>query len=339
MPIVPQNVPKPQQSRTEVGVRSLDRSGQAPTLKKGQRGRGPKGAAGPGSRALDRVSREEENRLVDEVSEEQKRRRGRGFGDFKDLSPAPGHAKTLIRRSGRAFRLDDEGRDVPPHFSDVEQGNLHDAWLLALLAAVAHAQPGALIERVQPQDDGDFKIRLGDRIYPVSPEFPSEGYAEPEPQNRRDTLWVALFEKAFALDSACSYGEIETGNPSRVFPLLVEGRSARRRVRMNGESNGQFEQMRAYHASDLPMLVISKTSKVRAPFVADHAYAVVGVDGEGNVKLYNPWGTRRGSRPLDAVLHEVPWTDARAAFEFLYVGGLSVGGLSVGGLSVGGLGD
>ena len=242
MPIVPQNIPKPQQNRTEVGVQSLDRSGQPAALKKSaRRGKTAKSKEGGSSTALDRVSREEENLLVQEVTEEQRRRRGRGYNDFSEIEPVSGHSKTLVRRAGRAFRIDAEGRQVPPHFSEVEQGNLQDAWLLAVLAAVARAQPDALMQRVQPSQKGDFTVQLGERVYPVTPEFPSEGYAEPEPQNLNDTLWVALVEKAFALESACSYAELETGNPSRALPLLVEGRSLRRRIRTASTASGGLD--------------------------------------------------------------------------------------------------
>ena len=80
--------------------------------------------------------------------------------------------------------------------------------------------------------------------------------------------------------------------------------------------------LRSHRANDRPMVLISRASSVGAPFTADHAYAIVDVDREGGVKIYNPWGTRRASRPLDAVLFHLPWHEARSAFEFLYVGGI-----------------
>lgn len=325
MPIVPQNIPKPQQNRTEVGVRSLRQSSQPAALKKGGRKTRPTKTESSETTALDRVSREDANLLVEEVNDEERRGRGRGRDGLADLEPVPGHATTMLRRQGRAFRTDDAGRMVPPHFADVEQGNLQDSWLLATLAAVAAAQPGALVRRVDERRKGDFKVRLGEHTYPVSPEFPTEGYAEPEPQNQRDTLWVALFEKAFALDSACSYAELEAGNPARALPLLVEGRSLRHRVRLSADPARQAAQLRAYRQGEHPMVLITRTGNVGAPFVADHAYAIVDVDADGQVKLYNPWGTKRASRPLSSVLHHVPWGEARAAFEFLYVGGLAEG--------------
>ena len=324
MPIVPQNLPQPQQNRTEVGVRSLNQSSQPAALKKGgRRGRTGKTKDGAQSSSLDRVSREDTNLLVDEVGDERHRRGKRREDAFAQLEAGPGHVTTMVRRSGRAFRIDDEGRTLPPHYSDVEQGNLQDAWLLATLAAVAEAQPGALIARVRPDGKRAFTVHLGDRRFPVTPEFPSEGYAEPEPGNQADTLWVALLEKAFALDAACSYAELEAGNPSRAFPLLIDGRSRRHRLRPSDDGAAQLERLRSYRSGDHPMVLVSRPSNVANPFVADHAYALVDVDADGRVKLYNPWGTRRGTRSLDAVLHHVPWSTARTAFEFLYVGGIA----------------
>ena len=81
--------------------------------------------------------------------------------------------------------------------------------------------------------------------------------------------------------------------------------------------------MRAYRSAERPMVLVTRTSNVRAPFVADHAYAVIDVEAGGAVKVYNPWGTRRATRPLESVVHSVPWDEARDAFEFLYVGGIA----------------
>ena len=324
MPIVPQNIPKPQQqNRTEVGVRGLRQSSQPSALKKGGRKAKAK-TEGSDASALDRVSREDENLLVEEVGEDRRRQgRGRNRQGYAELEAAPGHTTTMLRRKGRAFRIDEQGRKIPPHFSDVEQGNLQDSWLLATFAAVAAAQPGAIVQRVVTDPSGDFAVRLGDQAYSVSPEFPTEGYACVEPRNLQDTLWVALLEKAFALDSACSYAELEAGNPSRALPMLVEGESLRHRVRISGDAQRQAARLRAYRTGQNPMVIVTRTANVPTPFIADHAYAIVDVDTAGNVTFYNPWGTRRASRPLDTVVHSVAWAEARTAFEFLHVGGIA----------------
>ncbi len=321
MPIVPQNIPRPQQNRTEVGVRSLHPTHQPSALKKGARRSKSAKTGDPDASALDRVSHDDANLMVNEVGDEPRRHDQRPALEVADLEAAPGHSTTVLRREGRPFRTEN-GRLVPPHFADVEQGNLQNAWLMATLAAVAEARPDVLIERVADGHNGDFFVRLGRRRFPVSPEFPTEGYAEVEPRGRADTLWVALFEKAFALDAACSYAELEAGNPSRALPLLVGGGSRRQRVRTNGDPEAEVRKLLEHRDQRHPMILVTRTGSVQRPLVADHAYALVDVDGDGGVKLYNPWGTRRSSRPLEAVLHPLPWRDARAAFEFLYVGGI-----------------
>lgn len=323
MPIVPQNIPKPQGNRTEVGVKSLERSAQPSALKKGLR-KARSGQAKGDSSTLDRVSREDANLMVGEVAEDpERRRRARTPGGFAEIDAAPGHAASMIRRPGRAFRIDEAGHAIPPHYSEVEQGNLQDAWLLATLAAVAFAQPEALLQRVHQTPDGNFVVELGDHRFGVTPEFPSEGYAEPEPKGQHDTLWVALLEKAFALNAACAYAQLETGNPNRALPLLVEGQSRRQRIRPSGDVAAELAELAAYVTAQKPVVVVSQVSNVRPPLVADHAYALVDVDvAAGTVALYNPWGTRRATRPLDAVRHELAWAEARGALEFLYVGGI-----------------
>lgn len=324
MPIIP-TAPTPQQNRTEVGIRSLHQSSQPAASKKAGR-RAPRARTkhGGNAHALDSVSREETTLLVDEVGEEPRRQR-RNDGTSFELESGSGHASTMARWPGRAFRLDESGHTIPPHFSDVEQGELQDAWLLACFAAVAHARPEALTRRVNARRDGEFVLRLGSRKHRVTSDFPTEGYAEPEPRNHADTLWVALFEKAFALEAGCSYASLEAGNPARALPLLVPGRSLRQRVRTRGEASPLVDALRDHALANRPIVGITRTRDVRAPFIADHAYAIVRVSTDGIITAYNPWGTRRGSRELQSVLHEVPWEEARTAFEFLYVGGIDEG--------------
>src|SRR5262245_42733537 len=79
-----------------------------------------------------------------------------------------------------------------PVFSDVDQGNLGDAWLLASFAAVAHAEPQALTRAIEKHDEKTWMVRVGKDAIVVGADFPSEGYADPLPNNQKDTLWVAL---------------------------------------------------------------------------------------------------------------------------------------------------
>src|SRR5207253_1313608 len=100
-------------------------------------------------------------------------------------------------------------------------------WLLAACAAVAHARPAMLLRRVTGNGDGSFNVQLGADDFRVTPEFPAEGYAEPCPEGRADTLWVALVEKAFAIREAGAFAHLELGNPARALEALTGRPSVR----------------------------------------------------------------------------------------------------------------
>lgn len=322
MPIQP--APIPRQERTQVGLRSLNQSSQPAALKKGGgKGRARHSRKSDGSDRLDRVSREDANLMVEEVGEESRHRRRSLQAEYlDDFELTPGHSSQLLPVDGRAFRIDDGGRKLPPAFADVEQGNLQDAWLLASFAAVAHAQPASILRRVHQTGRGTFLVVLGDQELKISATFPSEGYAETRPRGLDDTLWVALLEKAFAAWNARSYAQLETGNPGRAMELLLDRGSLRKRIRA-ADGQACFEGLREQRRAGRPVVLVSRPSGVPSPLVANHAYALVDavlIGGRPVVKVYNPWGTRRASRPLDAVLHELDWQTHRSSFEFQYVG-------------------
>lgn len=301
-------------NRTQVGVRGI-------TIDSGQT-RGParrKEAAGDGR--VDRVVRDEQDALFAALSgEESVERDGEGEGP---LEQPPGHASGLITVEGDAFRRDAAGRRVPPAFGDVGQGNLGDAWLLAACAAVAHVQPAMLLARVSAKGDGSFNVRLGVEDVRVTPSFPVEGYADPRPNGQKDSLWVALVEKAFAQATRGSYAELEAGNPARALEALT-GRAAGR-LSLGPEADLERLGRRLVAARRAGAAIVARTrhAGVDAPLVAQHNYAVLELEGQGAgqaVRLYNPWGTRQNLRPIEALIHVVPLAALRRDVEALYLG-------------------
>jgi hypothetical protein len=279
------------QNRTAVGLRALTTVTPATPQQIAK-------AKGADKAKLDRVERDEERRSrLFEVYEEEQEEAG--------LAQPPGHGETLRLWPGEAFRTDAQGRPLPPVFGDVDQGNLGDAWLMASCAAVAHRLPDALRERVRRRDEKSFRVLLGKEEVVVTPDFPSEGYAEPNPNGQADTLWVALIEKAFALYEAASYANLETGSPGRALELLTGRRAARLSVSEHLDPARVMARLVAAKGS--PMVMRTREAGVVAPLIADHAYAVLEVEAaRGLCRLYNPWGTASGTRPLESAIHEVP---------------------------------
>lgn len=303
-------------NRTMVGLRALTTTTPAlpqKVLKK----------EGPQKALLDRVERadddEEKRRKLFREQEEAE------DGEETSLTQPLGHSATMRRYDGEAFRRDAKGRPIAPSYGDVDQGNLADAWLLAACAAVAHAQPSTLTKRIRRRTNEDFVVELGRDCLVVSPEFPLEGYADPTPAGQADTLWVALIEKAFALREAGAYALLETGNSARALEALTGERTERLSLSEHLPLDGMIARLKKAKKAGAAMVLKTRAGSVTPPLVADHSYAVLDVIAQGEsrkLRLYNPWGTGGGSRPLDSMVHEVDLSIVLQDGEALFVSGV-----------------
>ncbi len=300
-------------NRTAVGIRGLTTITPTTTNRTAKKKKTEDGGK------IDRVDRDDEsNAMLMEFAEPEEDEQEEG------LAAPAGHNVAMVRFTDDAFRTDAAGRQMAPTFSDVDQGNLGDAWLLASCAAVAHARPTSLLKRVTRNLNDTFTVRLGDDEYRVAPEFPNEGYADPMPNGQSDTLWVALVEKAFAQAAAESYANLECGNAARALEALTGARTARQTIAPSLPPEKIFDRLREGKRASAPMVVRTHESRVTKPLTADHFYAVLDAyerDGLRFVKLYNPWGTKGGSRPLEEVVHEVSIEALSNDCDALFIGG------------------
>lgn len=296
-------------------------SGAAGAKAKGKTGKA--GQAGQVDEAkVDRIDRDDEsnNQMLVEIIDERKEKRE---GDV--LCP-PGHSPGVRWVDGDAFRCDKNGRTIAPTFGDVDQGNLGDSWLMATLASVAHACPKHLLERCDKSRDSndEFGVRLGKLEVRIRPEFSSEGYADPLPSGQTDTLWVALFEKAFAKRSANSYANLELGNPARALELLTGKPSYRMSIHNGTSLEALTMRLDEGKRDSRAMVLTTRESGVSSPLHPEHAYAIIGVHdvaGSRCVKVYNPWGTKGGTRSIESVIYEVKLDDVRSNGASLFVSG------------------
>ncbi len=297
------------QNRTAVGLRALTTSTPAQGKKIAKKG-------GVEQKALDRVDRDEErkNPLFDQLEEQVEEQTG--------LSQPPGHGETMRLWPGEAFRSDKRGKFLDPVYGDVDQGNLSDTWLMASCAAVAHAQPNALLSRVRRRDERSFVVTLGREDIILFPDFPLEGYAEPNPNGQADTLWVALVEKAFALHEAASYAHLETGNAGRALELLTGKKSLRTSLGDHLGPERIWKKLLAGQKNGAAMVLKTREAGVQSPLLADHCYAVLEIKTkERQVVLYNPWGTNQGQRPLESMVHAVGVEFLLTEGEALFING------------------
>lgn len=303
----------PLHGRTMVGIRGLTTITPA-TTKKTQK---KKGVDADGK--VDKVVREEERgNLFDYTDPEDE-------AEKDQITQPAGHGLGLRTFPDEAFRIDAQGRQLPPTYGDVDQGNLADAWLMASAAAVAHVQPAQLLKRITRHDDKHWLVKLGTEDHVVvSAEFSNEGYADPTPNGQRNTLWVALLEKAFAMREASSYAHLEAGNPARALEALTGKRSTRMSLSERTSLDRMFERMKEAKRGNAAMVLHTREVGVAQPLHVEHCYAVLDVyekDSKRFVKVYNPWGTNGGQKKIETLIHDVALEGVRADCDALFVAG------------------
>ena len=193
-----------------------------------------------------------------------------------------------------------------PVFTDVEQGDVGDCWLMASLAEAAARQPNLLTNmfiydgtnQVNGQTVGVWTVRLftnGAANYvTVDTELPWGGGYYDHPAN--GVLWAALAEKAYA--EANGSGMVQTGNEfSNSYATLNDGDAWWALSAITGHSaSGLWLINPANAASALQAgeLVVLCTSSPQSPYIVpSHCYALVAYDPSSSLpfEVYNPWGT------------------------------------------------
>lgn len=104
-----------------------------------------------------------------------------------------------------------------PSADDVRQGRLNNCFFLVTLAGVAAADPGLIRSVITDLGDGTYAVRLmrgrTAAFYRVDADLPVVSAELPAYAGlgREDSLWVALVEKAFALDRGGTYARLDRG--------------------------------------------------------------------------------------------------------------------------------
>lgn len=185
-----------------------------------------------------------------------------------------------------------------PLADDVAQGVLGDCYLLAVLSALARHRPDVIRQSIVDLGDGTFAVRFrkGGAEYYVRvdadlPVAPTGGLAYAD-LGRQGALWVAIFEKAYAIfrGGEASYGALSGGWLDEVCRAL--GLGARKRT--FDDAATLLEWIKGEMAAGRAVTFGTKLPK-GAPVMARHAYSVDAVmtDESGRpvaLRLRNPWG-------------------------------------------------
>ncbi|QZZ22803.1 pre-peptidase C-terminal domain-containing protein [Leptothermofonsia sichuanensis E412] len=218
-------------------------------------------------------------------------------------------------------------------YTDIRQGDLANAYLLAALAATALRSPDVIQTMFIDNGDDTYTVRFYnngvadyvtvDRYLPVTAvgTFAYAGF-DTFYNVSTNELWVALAEKAYAQmnelgwlgqDNTNSYQGIASGLET-IAVQQITNRATTERLPLNLAALGS-----AFNAGEL-VFVKSNPVTVAPNIVPDQEYVVVDYDSTTQfVTLFNPWGTgdRRlegSSRPGIVTLSE---SELIASFAFL----------------------
>ncbi len=217
------------------------------------------------------------------------------------------------------FTFDSEGNPTASH-GDVDQGGLGDCWMMAKMAALEQGADSTwATDHVTVNPNGTITVTMYDgdgnaHDVVVTDQLPLNDDGDVAlGGNDASVLWPSYYEKAFALasehgsDDESGYGGIE-GGWGVDDVMLMTGHDADEIDVDAGDvrdavDNGQPVVVCTVNEDDIP-------DDLSDDWYENHCYYVVGVDGDGNVTLGNPWGTEEGTFTISAEQFESQFDEA-----------------------------
>jgi hypothetical protein len=232
-----------------------------------------------------------------------------------------------------------------PVYTDVDQGNLADCYLMSSLGEVAIHSPQTIENMFINNGDGTYTIRfynnLQEAFVTVNGELPVDqnnfayfagwGFSSVGKNaynNSGNVLWVALVEKAYAQlnqsgwieeNNTNTYQGINVGPPNVAYNVLTQEPTTDYFItKPSAQLITEFAQYLSFNEA-ITICTYSDRSKVASDLVLDHVYMVTGVNlTAGTVTLFNPHNTTdSGGETLAPVLD---WEQIGASFSFFTVG-------------------
>jgi hypothetical protein len=248
--------------------------------------------------------------------------------------------------------------------AQVEQNALGDCFFLAPLASLAQRRPEEVRAAIQAREDGTFAVRLfhwdpatgalAPREVVVDAQIPEE-HGQPiyGTTVHGRGLWVALFEKAFAVERG-GYDRIDHGGVARLAVEALTGRPAHTTTLEHAHPDAIWEAIeRAIAAHQITLASTLTDEEARAliarrqargdslagaraydshtftharhGFLAAHEYslwAISGAGGHRSVTLRNPWAAHEklGDGKDDGIL-TLPFDELMLIFADVTLGG------------------
>lgn len=216
-------------------------------------------------------------------------------------------------------------------YTDINQGQVGDCYLMASLAEVALRNSSAITNMFIVNGDGTYTVRLfnnGAAEYVTVDAFLPTNvngvamYAGlgKNYTNTANELWTMLAEKAYV--QANEFGWIRpglSGNGQNSYAAIEGGYIYAALGHITGQATAAF--MSTTSVSGFTTFVnawtagksigfASKTSPASGSVVGSHAYAVIGYNSSNQtITLYNPWGPNYATVTMT-------WTEIQGSFQY-----------------------
>lgn len=206
------------------------------------------------------------------------------------------------------FALDSSGKpNISGDLTNIVQGNVGDCYFLAALMTVAAREPETIQNMVHDNGDGTYTISFHSRYdgvanpvtVTVNGDLP---YRRDKPYENgienidgKNVSWAAIIEKGWAAANGNSYKGIEGTDLSNIEDhdvhnalFAITGKVGVDRNPGGPMTEVSFDQMQQDFSNGLVTL---GTSNSKGKLVADHSYALLGVNSaEQTVVVGNPEG-------------------------------------------------
>jgi hypothetical protein len=198
----------------------------------------------------------------------------------------------------------------PPQVSSVRQGKLGDCFCLAALRTVLQRDAMAIVEMIQPQTDGSYRVKVGSQVIAVPPLTDGEIALG---ASTSDGLWPLVYEKAVGISrmkpdakDATPFNVVTKGGSAGSMMSALTGNEIKRwscktwrdekdDVKKAALLDDVRQQFTSAFADNRLVTggtaALAKGKKGPPGILFNHGYAVLGYDSvKDEVHLWNPHG-------------------------------------------------
>ncbi len=199
--------------------------------------------------------------------------------------------------------------EAGPKTTDIQQGVLADCWFLSSLASIAAKDPDAIRDMVRDNRNGTYSVRfyddtgeprwitVDDDLVCTKPGNPLFAEAHDSDGDGKRELWVAIFEKAYAVFCSTSsepgYESLISDHAARALEDITGKPAVAKDVSPPSQygTDPQWQMLSGANRGDFVTVGSPADNSLPAGIAPAHAYSVLGteeIDGVKYVVLLNP---------------------------------------------------